>query len=103
MKTEIGQDIDRAISFLKKGETVAIPTETVYGLAADATNEDAVLKIFEAKGRPTSNPLILHFPSVDSIFPYVAEFPETLLNSQDIIVQVLSPSYCQKVRWFLRS
>jgi L-threonylcarbamoyladenylate synthase len=80
VKTEIGQDIDRAISFLKKGETVAIPTETVYGLAADATNEDAVLKIFEAKGRPTSNPLILHFSSIDSIYPYVTEFPETLLR-----------------------
>jgi L-threonylcarbamoyladenylate synthase len=80
VKTEIGQDIHQAIALLKQGETVAIPTETVYGLAADATNEDAVLKIFEAKGRPTSNPLILHFPSVDSIFPYVAEFPETLLK-----------------------
>jgi L-threonylcarbamoyladenylate synthase len=80
VKTEIGQDIQRAISFLKQGETVAIPTETVYGLAADATNEDALLKIFEAKGRPTSNPLILHFPSIESIFPYVSEFPETLLK-----------------------
>jgi L-threonylcarbamoyladenylate synthase len=80
VKTEIGQDIQQAISFLKQGETIAIPTETVYGLAADATNEDAVLKIFKAKGRPTSNPLILHFPSIDSIFPYVSEFPETLLK-----------------------
>ncbi len=80
VKTEIGQDIQQAISFLKQGETVAIPTETVYGLAADATNEDAILKIFEAKGRPTSNPLILHFPSIQALFPYVAEFPETLLK-----------------------
>ena len=80
VNTAIGQDIERAISFLKEGETVAIPTETVYGLAADATNEDAVLKIFEAKGRPTSNPLILHFADIDSIYPYVAEFPETLLK-----------------------
>jgi L-threonylcarbamoyladenylate synthase len=78
VNTVIGQDIERAISFLKEGETVAIPTETVYGLAADATNEDAVLKIFEAKGRPTSNPLILHFASIESIYPYVADFPETL-------------------------
>lgn len=80
VKTEIGQDIQQAISLLKQGEAVAIPTETVYGLAADATNEDAVLKIFEAKGRPTSNPLILHFASIDSIFPYVAEFPDILLK-----------------------
>ena len=80
VKTEIGHDISCAISFLKQGETVAIPTETVYGLAADAMNEDAVMKIFEAKGRPTSNPLILHFPSIDAIYPYVTEFPETLLQ-----------------------
>jgi L-threonylcarbamoyladenylate synthase len=80
VKTEIGQDIQQAISLLKRGEIIGIPTETVYGLAADATNEDAVLKIFEAKGRPTSNPLILHFASIDSIFPYVAEFPDALLK-----------------------
>lgn len=80
VNTEIGQDIERAISLLKDGESVAIPTETVYGLAADATNEDAVMKIFEAKGRPTSNPLILHFASIESIYPYVTEFPETLLK-----------------------
>ena len=79
VKTEIGQDIQQAISLLKKGQTVAIPTETVYGLAADATNEDAVLKIFESKGRPTSNPLILHFANIESIYPYVSQFPETLL------------------------
>jgi L-threonylcarbamoyladenylate synthase len=80
VKTEIGQDIACAISYLKQGETVAIPTETVYGLAADALNEDAVMKIFEAKGRPTSNPLILHFPSIQAIYPYVTEFPDTLLQ-----------------------
>lgn len=80
VKTDIGQDIACAISFLKQGETVAIPTETVYGLAADAMNEDAITKIFEAKGRPTSNPLILHFPSIEAIYPYVTEFPDTLLQ-----------------------
>ena len=80
MKTTIGTNIQKAISLLKEGETVAIPTETVYGLAADSTNEDAVLKIFEAKGRPTSNPLILHFPRIDAVYPYVAEFPEVLLH-----------------------
>lgn len=78
MKTSIGQDIEQAITLLKNGEVVGIPTETVYGLAADSTNEDAVLKIFEAKGRPTSNPLILHFPSLEAIEPYVLNFPEEL-------------------------
>ncbi|MFM6935296.1 MAG: L-threonylcarbamoyladenylate synthase [Flavobacteriales bacterium] len=84
MKTSIGTDIQKAISLLQQGETVAIPTETVYGLAADGTNEDAVLKIFEAKGRPTSNPLILHFASLEAIQPYVSEFPAELLSLAQI-------------------
>jgi len=54
----------QAVEFLKAGEIVALPTETVYGLAADATNETAVAKIFEAKGRPANNPLIVHVPSM---------------------------------------
>lgn len=78
MKTSVGQDIEHALALLKNGEVVGIPTETVYGLAADSTNEDAVLKIFEAKGRPTSNPLILHFPSLEAIEPYVLHFPKEL-------------------------
>ena len=57
------EDIDAAVSILRLGGLVAIPTETVYGLAADATNENAVLKIFEAKGRPAYNPLIIHVKS----------------------------------------
>lgn len=52
--------IARAVALLKAGELVAIPTETVYGLAADATNPIAVQKIFRAKGRPSTNPLIVH-------------------------------------------
>ena len=54
------EDIDAAVSILRLGGLVAVPTETVYGLAADATNENAVLKIFKAKGRPAYNPLIIH-------------------------------------------
>ena len=53
-------DIERAAQLIRDGELVALPTETVYGLGADATNERAVAKIFEAKGRPTFNPLIVH-------------------------------------------
>jgi L-threonylcarbamoyladenylate synthase len=62
VKTEIGTDLKKAIELLQAGELVTIPTETVYGLAANGTNELAVQKIFEAKGRPKTNPLILHFP-----------------------------------------
>lgn len=52
-------DIKTAVDFLKAGELVAFPTETVYGLGADATNEEAVKKVFLAKGRPSDNPLIV--------------------------------------------
>ena len=54
--------ISQAVTLLKAGECVALPTETVYGLAADASNSDAVAKIFAAKGRPTNHPLIVHIP-----------------------------------------
>lgn len=55
----------KAVDDLKHGEIVALPTETVYGLAADATNGKAVAKVFAAKGRPTFNPLICHVSSVE--------------------------------------
>ena len=54
------ESIARAAALLKKGELVGLPTETVYGLAADALNPEAVRKIFAAKGRPQDNPLIVH-------------------------------------------
>jgi L-threonylcarbamoyladenylate synthase len=57
--------IVQAAEFLRKGPPVALPTETVYGLAADATRSEAVLKIFEAKERPFFDPLIVHLPSLD--------------------------------------
>jgi tRNA A37 threonylcarbamoyladenosine synthetase subunit TsaC/SUA5/YrdC len=51
-----------AATSIKAGGIVAVPTETVYGLAADATNADAVARIYAAKGRPSFNPLIVHLP-----------------------------------------
>jgi L-threonylcarbamoyladenylate synthase len=54
--------VERAVAALRSGETVAVPTETVYGLAADALNAEAVAKIFEAKERPRFDPLIVHLP-----------------------------------------
>ncbi|WP_246672035.1 MULTISPECIES: L-threonylcarbamoyladenylate synthase [unclassified Mesorhizobium] len=56
----IGEALERALALLEGGDVVAIPTETVYGLAGDATNGVAVARIFEAKGRPRFNPLIAH-------------------------------------------
>jgi L-threonylcarbamoyladenylate synthase len=52
--------LEEAGSLIRAGQLVAFPTETVYGLGADATNEKAVASIFEAKGRPQDNPLIVH-------------------------------------------
>lgn len=69
MKTSIEKANDKSIALaanlIKKGEVVAIPTETVYGLAADSTNPEAIKKIFEAKGRPSDNPLIAHINSFE--------------------------------------
>lgn len=73
MRTILTDFPEEAAAFLRNGETVAFPTETVYGLGADALNADAVRKIFEAKGRPSDNPLIVHVASVAQIGPLVAE------------------------------
>ncbi len=66
--TELGSGpecIARAVQLLREGEVVGLPTETVYGLGADALQPEAVAKIFEAKERPYFDPLIVHLPSVD--------------------------------------
>jgi L-threonylcarbamoyladenylate synthase len=65
VKTEISTDRNAAVELLRKGEIVALPTETVYGLAANALDPIAVAKIFEAKGRPKFDPLIVHLPDQD--------------------------------------
>jgi L-threonylcarbamoyladenylate synthase len=67
VKTEVlfataSNAVSRAMALLRQGEVVALPTETVYGLAADALREEAVLKIFQAKARPRFDPLIVHLP-----------------------------------------
>lgn len=83
MKTkviDITKQYDEALGesarLLQSGELVAIPTETVYGLAANAFDEAAVKKIYSAKGRPSDNPLIVHISDIDSLAPLVAEVPE---------------------------
>lgn len=76
MKTEIGIDIIAAADYLKAGELVAIPTETVYGLAANALNEDAVLKIYAAKNRPQFNPLIMHVASFEQAKLYIKDISD---------------------------
>ena len=68
------ESIKLACELLKKGEVVAVPTETVYGLAGDATNGSAIKKIFEAKGRPADNPLIVHIASLEMLDGIVSKF-----------------------------
>ncbi len=70
-------DLERAADLLRRGELVAVPTETVYGLAGDATNADAVRRIFAAKGRPADHPLIVHLPDIEAMDKWAAEVPET--------------------------
>jgi len=65
-----------AASSLIKGNLVAFPTETVYGLGADATNEKAVARIYEVKGRPTDHPLIVHISSMELLDKWASEIPE---------------------------
>lgn len=73
---EIGTDIEKARALLLAGELVAIPTETVYGLAGNALNISSVTKIFEVKGRPQFDPLIIHVPDFDSVEAYTTAIPE---------------------------
>ena len=70
------QSIALAARLLRRGELVALPTETVYGIAADARNGAAVEKIFAAKGRPQDNPLIVHIDDINMLPGLVSEFPE---------------------------
>ncbi len=73
---QIGTDTQRAIELLKAGKLVAIPTETVYGLAANALNEQAVAAIFAAKERPHFDPLIVHLHDRKQLEQYCLEIPE---------------------------
>ncbi len=75
--TDTEQDLQTAARLLHQGELVAIPTETVYGLAADALNGEAVAAIFKAKGRPSDNPLIVHIANRSQLSDLVSAVPET--------------------------
>jgi L-threonylcarbamoyladenylate synthase len=77
---ESGQDLKKATEILQRGELVAIPTETVYGLAASAFNADAVLKIFEVKNRPSFDPLIVHVSGLEQAKDIVTHIPEKAIK-----------------------
>jgi L-threonylcarbamoyladenylate synthase len=73
---QLGQaEIDRAAATLRRGGLVAFPTETVYGLGCDATNVDALARLYEIKRRPLDHPVIVHLASVDALGRFAAEVP----------------------------
>jgi len=72
--------IKAAAKSIANGHLVAFPTETVYGLGADATNENAVVKIYQAKGRPADHPLIVHIASIDAIGDWAEDTSEYAIN-----------------------
>ena len=88
----ITTDINKAKEILLKNELIAIPTETVYGLAGNAYNETALKKIFKLKNRPFYNPLIVHLKSASCISDVALEIPESAL----ILADKFSP-----YRWVL--
>ena len=73
-------DIKKAAKALKDGHLVAFPTETVYGLGADAMNEIAVSRIYSVKGRPTGHPLIVHISSINQLDKWAIDIPEYALK-----------------------
>lgn len=86
-ETLITESTEEAARILREGGTVAFPTETVYGLGADATNESAVRRIFEAKGRPTDNPLIVHIGDLAVLETIV----ESITHSARMIIENFFP------------
>lgn len=81
---EIGTDIDKAAALLREGKLVAIPTETVYGLAGNAFDEAAVLSIFQTKNRPQFDPLIVHSSSSEWVRQHVRDIPSIASKLMDL-------------------
>ena len=85
MRTEISTDLTAAVELLRQGEVVGLPTETVYGLAADALKAEAVAKIFEAKERPRFDPLIVHVPENS----WLERLAEVFTEDREIIFELI--------------
>ena len=72
--------IEKAVEFLEDGQLVAFPTETVYGLGADATRPEVVKNVYAAKGRPSDNPLIVHVDSPEMVWQYADNSYQLVAN-----------------------
>lgn len=79
-----GPELERAAALLRAGKLVAFPTETVYGLGADAANPEAVAGIFRAKGRPANHPVIVHLPSAAALEQWAVEIPDSARRLSDM-------------------
>src|SRR5262245_39317006 len=75
--TDPSASVAEAVARLRAGELVAFPTETVYGLGADASNPAAVAKIFAAKGRPADHPVIVHLPDASHVTRWAIDVPNS--------------------------
>ena len=98
-------EVEEAARLLRAGELVAFPTETVYGLGADARNGRAVAAVFEAKGRPHFNPLICHFPDAEAAFAEVIDLrgrvdaPTTILSRENAVDGGSRRRHPRRRRW----
>ena len=81
--TDDDADLQLAAEILRNGGTVIFPTETVYGLGANALDPNAAAKIFKAKGRPSDNPLIVHISKMEDLKNIAAEVPESAKKLMD--------------------
>src|SRR5687768_5879651 len=73
----MNSDIDEAVAIMRRGGLVAFPTETVYGLGADASNHDAIRKLYEVKGRPAAHPVIVHLADTAQLGHWAREVTPT--------------------------
>lgn len=80
LKSSSAADLEAALTILRQGGIVAVPTETVYGLAADAANPDAVAAVFAAKDRPATHPLIVHIAGLSDLDKWAEDVPEQALK-----------------------
>ena len=98
--------IEQASDLLSKNEVVAFPTETVYGLGGNAKSDEAVEKIFAAKGRPSDNPLIIHIAQGSQLEEFVEEVPDkalTLMNHFSPVPLTIIFNYKEKGNSFRES
>jgi len=81
---EITSDVSKAVNHLRNGDLIGFPTETVYGLAANGLNPDAVVKIFQVKNRPAFDPLIIHTYSLTEVEKYAKKIPKKALQLAEV-------------------